>query len=187
MLPESQANHRAPPSPPMGFVCSRLCFYSKNELFSIGFLACLVKSAALAHRGCIPTGPQSAGKREPQQTGCTGLPRLPSTSLLSPPHFGCFCLALVGTSCLPPGPDELSFPSILHCLADRPTDRLVPTLKIVSCFPEFPFSTTRNVKCFLSQHILELQWELSHIQCLLCPPIQSSIIWGAPAERRAPL
>lgn len=65
LLERSGRHHRAPPGPQMGFVCSHLWFSLKNELFSIGFLACLVQSIGLANGAYILTRPQSATEREP--------------------------------------------------------------------------------------------------------------------------
>lgn len=56
-----------PSQPADGFhlICSHLCFSLKNELLSIGFLTCLLKSVMLANGACLPTLPQSATGREP--------------------------------------------------------------------------------------------------------------------------
>lgn len=80
--------HRALPSPQMGFVCSHLCFYFLNELFSVGFLAASCTISCAGKLGLHPHRTQSAREGEPYQTGRLGLPRSPSATHLSPAH-GC--------------------------------------------------------------------------------------------------
>lgn len=64
---------------------------------------------------------------------------------------------------LPP-PVQISPVSLCPSSPGRPTGRPMPAPKIISCFPEFPLSTTMNFTCFLSQHILEFQWELLYTE-----------------------
>lgn len=48
----------------------------------------------------------------------------------------------------------------------------MPAPKIIFYFPEFPLSSM-NFKCFLSQPVLEFQWELSYIKhCMSIHSIQ---------------
>lgn len=92
-LPERTGRHHgAPPSPQMGFICSHLWFSLKNELFSTGFLACLVKSVSLANRACIVTWPQSGLQGESPIRPHGGspvchVPPLQSTSLMDVPPW----------------------------------------------------------------------------------------------------
>lgn len=54
-LPRGVRQHHRPlPSPWMGFVCSHLCFYFLNGLFSIGFLAASCKISCGAKLGLHP-------------------------------------------------------------------------------------------------------------------------------------
>lgn len=83
--PPSGPRSCCPHCPQMGSVCSHLCFSFKDVLLSIGFLACLIKSAVLANWAYSPTvrqlilsgrmgAPQFAEYPPPQPTSLTDIP-----------------------------------------------------------------------------------------------------------------
>lgn len=137
----SQAMSWGPSQPTDGFVCSHLCFYFLNELFSVGFLAASCTISCAGKLGLHPHRPQSAREGEPYQTGRLGLPRSPSATHLSPAH-GCSPWLL----CLSSGLDTASFPGVLHCLADRQTDLCKPR-KFSLAFQSFLQPWTSNAFC----------------------------------------
>lgn len=145
----------------MGFVCSHLCFYFLNELFSVGFLAASCTISCAGKLGLHPHRTQSAREGEPYQTGRLGLPRSPSATHLSPAH-GCSPWLL----CLSSGLDTASFPGILHCLADRQTCANPESSLLLSRV----FFSHGLQMLFVAAH-LRSQWELSCIEHLFCPPI----------------